>query len=441
MLGTASGAWAADSGQPLDFDLPSVHGGRLRLSDFRGRVVLLDFFATWCRPCKDAIPKLNKLNRDFAGQGLSVIGFSLDTGGVHVVKPFVVRSGVEFPVAMGDKDLALALGQVKVLPTTLVIDPQGRVAARYEGLTDEERLLAAARPFLNNSAPPAPNSALVQNRRDGEPRFGQVHFSDNHELGGQRGLAVYVRAELTDLSPEQGLWLRLDLKPSQGPVKSLYQRVDDATKGKYILFVACDQVPPVSTQGALKASMTILGAGQKPLETSPEVEVPRPCQYASAASQAPQPTPPRSQPEVGDAAPQASGSSWSSVESQSHFQRLWVSEPGSGQSRDGIAVHVEADLGDLRGEKALWLQLNLRPESRSGSTLIPAGPAKPLYLRVQDPGQRDYQLLVRCDQMPKLPHGGAYRAWVAILGADLKARETSGDFLVPATCPKAASSQ
>jgi len=84
-----------------DFQLPTVMAGDLRLSDFRGRVVLLDFLASWCRPCKDAIPHLNQLQRDHGAKGLSVIGYSVDTGGLHAMKPFVVRNGVEFPVVLG----------------------------------------------------------------------------------------------------------------------------------------------------------------------------------------------------------------------------------------------------------------------------------------------------------------------------------------------------
>ncbi|CAO0820936.1 cytochrome c biogenesis protein CcmG, thiol:disulfide interchange protein DsbE [Desulfarculales bacterium] len=277
----------AQDGQPVDFLLPSVWGGSLSLSEFRGRVVLLDFLATWCRPCKDGIPKLNKLQQEYAGKGLSVVGFSLDTGGLPVIKPFAVHNNVEFPMVMGDKDLAVKLGQVKVLPTTLVIDPQGRVVERFEGLTGEKKLLAAVKPYFNDLAPAVPTSAQVRARQPNEPRFSSVYVEDNHELGGVRGLAVYVRAEVTDISTEQGLWLRLDLKAEgkgAGAIKSLYQRIDDATKNRHVLFVRCDQLPSVSPEGKLKASLTILGAGQKPVEKSPEVDVPCRCQFGQGVA-------------------------------------------------------------------------------------------------------------------------------------------------------------
>ncbi|MFH1034765.1 MAG: TlpA disulfide reductase family protein [Pseudomonadota bacterium] len=430
----------AQGGQTVDFTLPSVWGGNLGLAEFRGRVVLLDFFATWCRPCKDGIPKLNKISQEFANKGVSVVGFSLDTGGLPVVKPFVVRNNVEFPVVMGDKDLAVKLGQVKVLPTTLVIDPQGRVVERFEGLASEDKLLAAVKPYFSDSAPAAPTSAMVRARQPNEPRFSSVYVEDNHELGGARGLAVYVRAEVTDISPEQGLWLRLDLKPEgkgAGPGKSLFQRIEDATKNRHVLFVRCDQLPPVPPEGKLKASLTILGAGQKPVEKSPEVEVPRPCQYGqglanSSGGGQDQTAGPAKE---GDSTPLNGGEE--KQERGPRFQRIWVSDENEGQ-KPGLSVHVVADLADLKAQKALWLQLNLQPESRAADgSMSPAGQAKPLFVKVDDPTRQNFQLFVRCDQLPPLPAGGAYRAWLAILGGERQSLEKSGDFLIPGPCQMA----
>ncbi|MBI5524541.1 MAG: TlpA family protein disulfide reductase [Desulfarculus sp.] len=431
----------AQGNQAVDFNLPSIYGGKLSLSDFKGRVVLLDFFATWCRPCKDGIPKLNKLQQEYAGKGVSVVGFSLDTGGLSVVKPFAVRNNVEFPVVMGDKDLAIKLGQVKVLPTTLVIDPQGRVVDRFEGLASEEKLLAAVKPYLNASAPPAPTAAMVRNRQPNEPRFTSVYVEDNHELGGARGLAVYVRAEVTDLVPEQGLWLRLDLQPvgkGAGAVKSLYQRIEDGTKNRHVLFVRCDQLPPVPPDGQLKASLTILGAGQKPVEKSPEVEVPRPCQYGQGlASRSEGGRDHVSIPsKEGDSAP-----AWGNNDEkgQPRFQRIWVSDDSEGAGKPGLSVHVLADLSDLKSQKALWMQLNLQPEVRSKSgDMTPAGEPKALYVRVEDPTRQNFQLYVRCDQLPKVPDGGAFRAWLNILGGDKQSLEKSNDFMIPGPCQVAA---
>lgn len=429
----------ARAASPVDFTLPSVYGGDLKLSDFRGRVVILDFLASWCRPCRDGVPRLNKLLHDYGSKGLSVVGFSLDTGGIPIVKPFVVRNGVEFPVVMGNKDLAISLGQVRVLPTTLVIDPQGQVVERFEGLTSEDRILAAAKPYLNDQAPPPPASASITNRQPNEPRFASL-FADNHqEVGGQIGIIVFTRVELTDLSPEQGLWLRLDLRPQgkgAGATKSLYQRVDDATRGKYVLFVRCDQLPQVPEGGQLKASIAILGANQKQLEKSHEVDVPLPCQYTSAEQvkvQAKVNTPAQE----GESTP-----AWSSQEARSRFQRLWVTPTDEeSKEKNALLVHAVISLAGLESQKQLFLRLSLQPEGHTGASaaLHPVGQPKNLFLKVDDPTRQDFSLLLRCEQFPPVPAGGALRAHVSILGADKQVIETSGDFLIPGACPPARS--
>ena len=416
-----------------DFQLPTVMAGDLRLSDFRGRVVLLDFLASWCRPCKDAIPHLNQLQRDYGAKGLSVIGYSVDNGGLHAMKPFVVRNGVEFPVVLGSMDQARRLAQVKVLPTTLVIDPQGRVVERFAGFVGEGRLLAAVKPYLGNGAPPAPATAEVKLRKASEKRFTSVHVSDNHELGGQRGVAVYVRADVADLSPEQGVWLELTLKAADGASKKLYQRVDDTTKNRHILFVACDQMPGPA-EADHSAQITILGAGLKPVETSELVRFTRPCAVAAPAFRArrivdpalPAPAPEAAKPQTPDLA----------VDNRANGARLkqiWVTqETSAGEA--GLSVHVVADLQGFNPPSPLYFQVNLQPELRQGQGLTPAGPAKKLVLKVDDPSKPYYNLFATCGLLPRLSGPGAYRAWVAVLDSQQRQLEKSGEFVIPASC-------
>lgn len=416
-----------------DFQLPTVMAGDLRLSDFRGRVVLLDFLASWCRPCKDAIPHLNQLQREYGGKGLSVIGYSVDNGGLHAMKPFVVRNGIEFPVVLGSMDQARRLGQVKVLPTTLVIDPQGRVIDRFEGLTGEERLLAAVKPYLGNGAPPAPATAAVKLRKATEKRFTSVHVSDNHELGGQRGVAVYVRADVADLAPEQGVWLELKLKAADGASKKLYQRVDDTTKTRHILFVACDQLPGPA-EGDYSAQLTILGAGLKPVETSEEVRFARPCAVAAPtfrARRSVDPALPAPAPEA--AKPQTPELAVDNRANGARLKQIWVTqETSSGET--GLSVHVVADLQGFNPPAPLYFQVNLQPELRQGQGLTPAGPAKKLILKVDDPSKPYYNLFATCGLLPRLSGPGAYRAWVAVLDSQQRQLEKSGEFVIPASC-------
>ncbi|KIX14816.1 TlpA family protein disulfide reductase [Dethiosulfatarculus sandiegensis] len=279
-------AWTVPSqaGQVLDFDLPTVDGGRLRLSDFRGRVVILDFFASWCRPCKAGMKKLNKLAKAQGQNGVSVIGFALDKAGIKKVRPFVAKLGIDFPVVLGNMEearrLTRELGGLDVVPTSLVIDPQGRAVKRLVGLVSRETLMASVRPHLKSQAPPEPTSAQVDRRHEGERRFQRIWLTDQQYVGGQSGFFVHIIAELADLAAEQGLWFGLHIRPEArsgsglAPLdkpKKLFLRVDDASRRHFILFVSCDQLPATASQGVYRSWVTILGPNQKTLERSGDI--------------------------------------------------------------------------------------------------------------------------------------------------------------------------
>ena len=277
---------------PVDFELPTVDGRRLRLADFRGRVVILDFFATWCGPCRGAMLKLDDLYQRYEKKGLSVIGYALDEEGLKTVRPFVARLGIGFPVVLGSMAQAERITPVQYLPTTLVIDPRGRIVARFVGGTGTRRYLAVIRPYLSDNPTPSPPSARVKRRRKGESRFQRVWVRYHQVLRGRRGLFVHVAVDLADLAPEQGLWLGLALRPEArmgsglapvGKAKMLYLRVSDASRLHHILFVRCDQLPQIPERGFLRGWVTIFGPGLKPLERSGEFIVRNPgCHTARA---------------------------------------------------------------------------------------------------------------------------------------------------------------
>jgi cytochrome c biogenesis protein CcmG/thiol:disulfide interchange protein DsbE len=118
-----------------EFALKDADGKTVRLSDYKGKVVLLDFFATWCGPCKIEIPWFMQFERRHRDRGFSVLGVSMDDEGWEVVKPFLARLGVNYRVVIGDDATAQAYGGVEALPTTFLIDRDGRVAAKHVGVT------------------------------------------------------------------------------------------------------------------------------------------------------------------------------------------------------------------------------------------------------------------------------------------------------------------
>jgi cytochrome c biogenesis protein CcmG/thiol:disulfide interchange protein DsbE len=112
-----------------------ARGAAVRLSDYKGKVVLLDFWATWCHPCKVEIPWFVEFERSFKDQGFAVLGVSLDEDGWKLVTPFVERNKVNYRILLGDDDVA-QLYAADSLPTTLLIDREGRIAASHVGLAD-----------------------------------------------------------------------------------------------------------------------------------------------------------------------------------------------------------------------------------------------------------------------------------------------------------------
>ena len=130
---------AKDERRPApNFTLPDESGKPIRLSNFKGKVVLLDFWATWCGPCKIEIPWFIEFQRKYKDQGFTVIGISMDEGGWQTVRPFVEEFKMNYPVLIGNDDMATNFGGVEVLPTTFIIDKQGRIVATHMGLTSKD---------------------------------------------------------------------------------------------------------------------------------------------------------------------------------------------------------------------------------------------------------------------------------------------------------------
>lgn len=116
--------------------LITTSGQPITLANYKGYVLVMDFFATWCHPCKESIPHIISLNRKYGKQGLQVLGVSVDDGGEQEVKEFVAEKRINYPVAVAGEDMQTNYG-LRSVPTIYVIDKKGMVAEKFQGYSDQ----------------------------------------------------------------------------------------------------------------------------------------------------------------------------------------------------------------------------------------------------------------------------------------------------------------
>jgi len=119
-----------------DFTLTDSNDQPLQLSTYKGKVVLLNFWATWCGGCKYEMPWFVEFDKKYRAKGLAVVGVSMDEN-MKVVKPFLVAKGVPYPSVLGDDALGQRFG-LQAMPLTLLIDRQGRIAVLHQGVVDRD---------------------------------------------------------------------------------------------------------------------------------------------------------------------------------------------------------------------------------------------------------------------------------------------------------------
>ncbi len=120
-----------------DFALKDATGNTVKLSDYRGKVVLLNFWATWCGPCKIEIPWFIDFQQQFKDRDFAILGVSLDDDGWKSVKPYVEQKKINYRVMIGTEELSTLYGGVDSLPTTFLIDRAGRIAQMHMGLVSK----------------------------------------------------------------------------------------------------------------------------------------------------------------------------------------------------------------------------------------------------------------------------------------------------------------
>jgi cytochrome c biogenesis protein CcmG/thiol:disulfide interchange protein DsbE len=120
----------------VDFTLPDVRGHLVRLVDLRGRPVLINIWATWCYPCREEMPSMNALYKDYGVKGLAMVAIAMDAGGKPVVAPFLQAYGFTFPVLLDPQNMVGTQLQVPGIPTSYLLDKRGRVTDFVVGARD-----------------------------------------------------------------------------------------------------------------------------------------------------------------------------------------------------------------------------------------------------------------------------------------------------------------
>ena len=129
-----SGTWAPAAVSMPDFSLPSAVDGKMVSSkDYRGKVLLVTFFATSCPPCMQEVPILMELHKELGPKGFAVLALSVDEGGPGIVAKLVERRKINYPVLMADRSTADQFGGIAGIPTSFLVNRQGHVVKRYPG--------------------------------------------------------------------------------------------------------------------------------------------------------------------------------------------------------------------------------------------------------------------------------------------------------------------
>ena len=147
ILALASAGWGAGKPAP-DFTLKDVLQGKdFSLNQFKGKVVVINFFTFFCGPCREEMPDLNKINNELKGQGLQTLGIALSSDPTQI-RFLVKQMGLEYPVLTGTDNVSKAYGDVAVVPTTFIIDKSGNIVHKIEGTRKKDQFISLIKPLL-----------------------------------------------------------------------------------------------------------------------------------------------------------------------------------------------------------------------------------------------------------------------------------------------------
>jgi len=152
-----------------NFELATLDGKRVKLSDYRGKAVLLNFWATWCSPCKVEMPWFVEIQKKYGNDGLVILGVAMDDTDTPKIAQFASEMGVNYPVLLGTDKVSEEYGNVEFLPTSFYIDREGRIVGKGTGLLGRSEIednvrkaLTAPVAQMNQVEAPATNSKRVK---------------------------------------------------------------------------------------------------------------------------------------------------------------------------------------------------------------------------------------------------------------------------------------
>ena len=138
----------AQTQQAPNFTLKTFDGKSVTLSKLKGKVVLVNFWATWCPPCRAEIPDFIEAYKTYKSKGLEIVGIALDQDGWEQVQPFIKEHGMNYPVVLGTQEVVEQYGGIEAIPTTFIIDKKGTVVDRTIGMLRQSVLEAKLKPLL-----------------------------------------------------------------------------------------------------------------------------------------------------------------------------------------------------------------------------------------------------------------------------------------------------
>ena len=138
LMACFAAAPALAQGKAPNFALKTAEGRVVELSKLQGKVVVVNFWATWCGPCRAEMPGMVEVYGAYRGKGVEFVGISLDEGGWKDVIPFVKRMSLTYPIVLGDEAIVEAYGRVQSIPTTFIVDRKGNIAMKHIGYMSKE---------------------------------------------------------------------------------------------------------------------------------------------------------------------------------------------------------------------------------------------------------------------------------------------------------------